>query len=382
MKKVLFVNHIAQITGAESSLLCLFRKLDRSKVMPFLACPGDGALARAAADLDVKVWEIPFRRLKGKFASTDVQQMFTNLPLILDRLCTIIREEDINILHANSTSAQLYCGPAANLTSTRVCWHLRRVTLQGEIHLQTAASFAAHKVVVVSEAVKKFALGFMPEDQIVKIYNGIDMDYWNPPQLAELASAFRREFNLSDTQPLVGMTSNFFPHKRQEDFIRAAAKILRRFPDARFVLLGDDLFNDNPEYKKMLTEIIKQLDLEDKLFFGGYRQDVRGALAAMDVFVLPSAHESFGRCAIEAMAMGKAVVAASADGPAEIIEDGWSGLLVAKSSQDKLADAIVRLLSDNDLRAEIGGAAKREVAARFDARRIAAQHELLYNSLT
>jgi len=123
------------------------------------------------------------------------------------------------------------------------------------------------------------------------------------------------------------------------------------------------------------------LGISDKVIFTGARRDVPRLLKAMDVFVLPSVHEGFGFALLEAMISSLPVVASQVGGIPEVVENGRTGLLVPPADPHALAEAIVRLLSDDTLRLTMGRAGYDQVMARFTAMNAAAETERLFEQL-
>ncbi|MCC7428736.1 MAG: glycosyltransferase [Alphaproteobacteria bacterium] len=134
---------------------------------------------------------------------------------------------------------------------------------------------------------------------------------------------------------------------------------MARLPGAHLWLAGE-----GPE-RGALAALAERLGVAPRLRFLGWREDVAALLAACDLFVCPSRHEPLGNVVLEAWSAGRAVVAAASDGPAELIEDGRTGLLVPAERPGALADAIAALLADPARAAAIGAAGRTAYLARF-----------------
>jgi glycosyltransferase involved in cell wall biosynthesis len=118
------------------------------------------------------------------------------------------------------------------------------------------------------------------------------------------------------------------------------------------------------------------------MYLLGFRSDVSALMAACDIIVLPAPAEPFGLVLIEAMALGKPVIAAAAGGPLEIVADGETGLLFEPGNAGSLAGAMGRLLADPDLRRRMGIAGRRRYAQKFTARRMAEKMQEVYQGVT
>lgn len=172
------------------------------------------------------------------------------------------------------------------------------------------------------------------------------------------------------TSPSYGMIGHLRMEKGVDVLLRTALSIRKDIPTARGFVVGTGEDGDS------LTELRRHLDAPVQ--FLGVRGDARGLLDALDVFVAPSRVEGLPVALLEAMALGKPIVATRAGGIPEAIEDGRSGLLVKSGDADELAAAIVRLLRDADLGRRLGAHAREVVEARFSARAMARAYRDTY----
>src|SRR5204863_8679542 len=140
------------------------------------------------------------------------------------------------------------------------------------------------------------------------------------------------------------------PHKGQRYLIDAAHLVVRQIPDARFVILGEG------ELREHLEKQVKDHHLEKHVLLPGFRTDVLGCLKTFDLFVMSSVTEGLGTSLLDAMAASRPIVATTAGGIPEIVEDGVTGLLVPPRDHGALAAAIVRMLKDDAARRRLGDA--------------------------
>ena len=152
-------------------------------------------------------------------------------------------------------------------------------------------------------------------------------------------------------------------------------------PEARFLVVGGDLFGDHPDYEVELHRLVSELGLEGRTLFTGYREDARALIAALNMLVLPSENEPFGRVMLEAMACAKPVVAFDRGGPREIIVEGETGFLVPPERIDAMADAVVNLLQDPALADRLGAGGQRRLRDCFSGRKCASETEAIYEEL-
>jgi glycosyltransferase involved in cell wall biosynthesis len=171
----------------------------------------------------------------------------------------------------------------------------------------------------------------------------------------------RREFDLPNDAPLVGMVAYFYPrlpanrwipeflhdraNKRQEDLIAAFPQVLRRFPDAQLFLVGSGWGEAGEVELEKARAQVQALGIADHVVFTGYRTDVNGILASLDVSVQGALSENLGGT-IESLLMERPTVATRTGGLVDSIRDGETGILVAPSDPASMAQGIIRLLED------------------------------------
>jgi glycosyltransferase involved in cell wall biosynthesis len=178
--------------------------------------------------------------------------------------------------------------------------------------------------------------------------------------------AIRSEFNLDSHAPVIANIGRLQCGKGQDVFIRAADILVRTIPQARFLIVGGPSMAGDDAYEQSLKEAVRELGLEDRVIFTGERHDIPELIAAADVIVSTSTQaESFGLVIVEAMTAGKPVIATNHGGPADIIEDGVSGLLTTPGNEADLAGAIARVLQDRELAARLGRNGMQRVREHF-----------------
>ena len=168
--------------------------------------------------------------------------------------------------------------------------------------------------------------------------------------------------------------SNFRPVKRIRDVVAVFAKVAQKM-DARLVLVGD-----GPE-APVAEQTAASLGVLDRVTFVGVVERVAPLLQAADLFLLPSASESFGMGALEAMASGVPVVASDVGGLPEVVEHGITGYLAPVGDVDRMAEYAIELLSDHPRRKAFADAARKRAATVFDHRKIVPQYEAIYERI-
>lgn len=171
----------------------------------------------------------------------------------------------------------------------------------------------------------------------------------------------------------------FFKHLKliygPDYLLQAFALVLRKFPQAELFLAGKG------EMDAELRILAKELGIFRKVRFLGFVDDVAEVMVRMDLTVMPSLRESFGVAALESQALGVPVVASRVGGTPEVIRDGETGSLVPPGDEKALADAIIKLLEDKNLRARMGKAGRKFVSENYNWQKNAKSMEGLYEEL-
>ena len=252
------------------------------------------------------------------------------------------------------------------IASRRVDFHLARNAFSRWKYRQVDLFIAA------SEAIRELLIrDGIAKARVVTVHEGIDLAKVEAAPAAEL----HKELWLPHEAPLVGNVAALVPHKGQRYLVDAAQDVLRRQPDARFLIAGEG------ELREALTHQIRQHRLEKHVILTGFRPDVLSVLKAFDVFVMSSVTEGLGTSVLDAMACGKPVVGTNAGGIPEVVADGETGFIVPPRDPAAMADAIVRLLDDPALRARMGAAGLARVRQQFSAERMAQQTAQIYEEL-
>jgi len=200
------------------------------------------------------------------------------------------------------------------------------------------------------------------------VHPGAELDRFAPEALPTPAGA-RMRLGLPDDGPLVGIVGRLQRWKGMHTLIQAMPRVLGAHPQAHAVLVGGrhDL---EPDYPAYLEEQLRELGVEDRVILAGAQSNVPEWMQAMDIVVHASDNEPFGIVVVEAMALGKPVIAGSAGGPTEMITPGVDGLLSPYNDPQALAAAILTCLDDPGFASRMGAAA-RERAAEFSTQNFA-----------
>jgi len=285
-----------------------------------------------------------------------------------------VRRRRIEIVHAHMARDYSLAAYATRRNRETKFVATRHVLFQlNRLHRHTLGR--ASKVIAVSQAVARELRSqrILSDKQIAVIPNGVDVDRFKCDFDRE---EFLRRIGLPSDCLLVGSIGELRTLKRHDDFIRAAAPIAKKFPQAHFVLAGVDP-TASGEVRKQLEKLVVELGLKDRFHFLGWLDHAEKLLCAMDVFVSASETESFGLVIAEAMAAGTAVVATETEGAKEVIDDQKTGILVPIGDVNGIANAITTLLENPG---EIGLRAREAANAKFSLQRMVDEIEKIYTA--
>ena len=214
----------------------------------------------------------------------------------------------------------------------------------------------------------------IPPERTRVVYLGVPLDEFSRPRDAAEVAAARRALNVPAGVFAVGTVTRLMPSKGNEYLVEAARLVVERLPDARFYVVGEG------ELHRELEARAKSLGLGDRLTLCGFRRDVVEALSAFDLAVFPSLWEGTPLTVLEALAMGKPIVATDADGLQDVLTPGKDARMVPRRNAAALADAIVSIGTDPQERARLAANA-RLTGAAYDINRFVRKMERLYTLL-
>jgi glycosyltransferase involved in cell wall biosynthesis len=357
---ILFISHTSKMGGGENSLYYLVRGLDREIFNPIVVCPSKGELTEKLRAINVEIEIIK----QPSFLNNNFFKLSWQFGNTIKEIRKVVKKRNIDLIHANSIRSSIYSAFAVIGKEIPTISHIR-VTDFGtnKVYELIAAKLLNFndKIIVVSEAVKQKLLNLNTklDKKIVKIYNGIDLSEFD---LSSCYKVLRNEYGFSENDILVGMVGRFAPWKGHRYFIDAASKINNK--NTKFIIVGDVVFEKNKEYKNEMINLSINLGISKKIIFTGYRSDIPDIMSDLDIFVLPSDEEPFGRVVIEAMAAKTPVIATKLGGPLEIIDSG-SGILVEPKNSNALAKEINNLINSKQKRVDIGLKARERVENMF-----------------
>ena len=353
--KVLIVMPLAeQRGGAEVALRQLIHGERDHGVTWSVVFLEEGPMVQEFRDVGIAASVVPAGRLR---------QGFRDLRSIA-RIRSIARHERADVIFSWMTKAHLYGGVAASIARLPAIWYQHGIPESSWMD-RLATILPASGVIATSEAAAAAQARLRPARRRRVVHPGIDLDRFDPGRLPP-QDAVRQELGLPTDVPLVGFFGRLQRWKGAGVLVDAMPRVLHTFRNTHCVIVGGrhELEADYPEY---LRKRVAALGLEQHVMLAGFQADVPRWMHAMDVIALPSTGEPFGIAVVEAMAMGKPVVAGGSGGPTEIITTGTDGILVA-DNPEAVAAGIISYLKQPDFSVRVGAAA-RERAKQFSTRR-------------
>lgn len=269
-----------------------------------------------------------------------------------------LKDQRIQVVQTFFESSDIWAGfVTKTMSDAKLIWSRRDMGI-----LRTSKHHIAYRlmaglpdaVFAVSDLVRQHCIDVDHIDpaRVLTIYNGLDLSAWSaPPSLTR------------NRDRIVITTAGHIRRVKGHDiFIKAAAIVVRQFPQAFFSIAGDVL---EPDYFAELKTLVSQLELTERFHFPGGVSNLREHLAAAEIFVLPSRSEGFSNAIVEAMAASLPVVATNVGGNAEAVRDGITGFIVPPEDPEALAAAIARLLADPAKASQMGSAGKALAAKEF-----------------
>ena len=284
------------------------------------------------------------------------------------RIASIARSERADVIVNWMWITHISGGLAAMLSGLPSVWYQLEVPYDQPFLVRLATLIPSRAVVTLSKDGKEAQSRIWPHRPTPLVYPGVALDRFDPSILPSPAQ-MRQKLGLPLHGPLIGIVGRLQRWKGMHVLVEAMPKVLEKYPDAHCLIVGGkhDL---EPDYEDFLNEKITSLGLDEQIIRTGLQRNVPDWVQAMDVFIHASDKEPFGIVIIEAMALGKPVIAGNAGGPTEIITEGVNGLLTPYGDAEALANAILRYLDDQEFARRVAAQAQQR-ALEFSTQRYA-----------
>ncbi len=361
--RILHVHTVPVVSGSGiNTLLTMLGSLSRGHKVA-LACQNSGRLTEEASRAGIDIYEVPSMGREVR-PLQDVISVFA--------LRRLMRDRQFDVVHTHNSKAGFVGRLAARLAGVPVVVH----TIHGfafhdaessgrrwlfRVFEHVAAGWS-DGMIFISHALEQWA----GKEGIGKgiprrvIYSGIDVGAFGSAD----GSAVREEFKIDSGRTVVGIVSKLWEGKGHHVLFRAWRTIQKNWKGSDSPLLL--VVGEGPldlELKKLAGE----LGIRSNVVFTGFRRDIPAITSAMDISVLPSAFEGMGRVILEAMAAGKPVVASRVGGIPDLVREGVNGLLVPPNDEEALCGALVRLLTDERQRQDLGSGARRSIEQKHSS---------------
>lgn len=294
-----------------------------------------------------------------------------------------IKRYNIGILHVHMSRDLVHAYLSTALSRKRP-----RVILQKQVSSKVLKKDLFHRLIysgvdrifVLSNFLRANILDTCPvtQEKVRVIPGGINADLYEVNQGG--GRNIRAAYSIPEDALVIGAIARIDRAKGLSELVKAFASLPGQYDRVRLVIVGEPTFGEE-NYDAELRGLVSSSGLGDRVIFTGYRSDIPSVFSAFDLFALPSYEEAFGYVFIEAMAAGLPVIATRSGGVSDIVSDGETGLLVMPKEVESLRGAMIRLLSDRQLRLAYGARGKKKVKEQFSEAKIFKRYEDEYRSL-
>jgi len=309
----------------------------------------------------------------------NLSDLFAFLELI--RLC---RQYKFDIVHTHTSKGGFLGRIAARLAGTPIVIYTIHGFTFNELSprpikmfytfLERLASPFCDVMIAVAEEHRRCAINrkMVKPDKIITIHNGIDASRFD--NLVD-RDAKRDELSCPKDSLLIGSVGRLVASKGPEYLLRAIPLVVQEYPQTHFLFVGD-----GPQ-KSELISLAKDLAIDNRCHFLGFRRDIPELLACFDIFVLPSPREGLSVALLEAMASTRPVIATNVSGNRELVNSGVDGILVKPADPPALAEAIIDLMRDKARARAMGERARHKAKTSFNEQEMVERTLELYTSV-
>ncbi|MBW8686726.1 glycosyltransferase family 4 protein [Chitinophaga rhizophila] len=369
IKKIRVLQTIRQgkIGGGESHVLDLVRYLDKNLFEPVVLSFTDGPMITSLTQMGVPAHVIHTERAFDIGVWKKVKQF--------------LQAQQMDIVHVHGTRANTNVLWAARSLGLPVIYTIHGWSFHDSLPAwNRKARILAEKFITrrtrlnitVSDSNHRTGVREFGSFKSTVVKNGVNLDKFD---LEGTYPDVKASYGIPAHHLVIGYIVRITEQKDPLGMLRAYAHVCTNFKDVTLLMIGEG------DLKAAAVQLAKDLGIADRVIFDNFRQDVPAVLNAVDIYCLPSLWEGFPIGVLEAMAMGKAVIASDVDGTREAIEDEVSGLLVPPKDEGALVAALERLLKDRAMRRYLQENAGKSVKAKFDVREMTHKIETVYQQV-
>ena len=367
LRILIYEPYFIKLYGNTRYIIAILQYIDRSRFEPILAVPKEDEAISAVKELGVQYYVLPPPPSLQMFGGNILRQnimakLRTGLSLLNYNINTFrkfIREKMISMVQCHNIRSLLTVGLATRLEGIPCLWYIKGGELEHPV-LNNFGLYVASNILFQSSLMKKQYHTYLVQifnRKINILRNGLDLKNIYSVNNHNLQS-LRLELNICKKDINFIYIGALYPKKGCSLLIDAFHKVVKNIPKAKLYIVGDHGTIEYQPYAESLIPKVKQYGISERVIFTGYRTDVLAILSLMSVFVLPSLTEGMPRSLMEAMALGKPVIATKVGGIPELVRSGETGVLVEPGDSNELAQTMLYLTRDAAMRKTMGNAGK------------------------
>lgn len=379
---IVYVLGYLKLGGTETQLLELLARINRTQFTPIIYAFGrDGHLRSEFETLGIPVVFRPYSITKNVSQSAWLR----GIAALMRDMTRFFRQQRPTIAQSFLPTANLFTAICAKFAGVPVIITGRRATMNAHasdfpafphqwlLHL---SNLWVSAVLANSSRLKEACLAqerWLSPQNIYVIHNGVNTERFRPMRLS---LSLKHAFGIPAPAPVVGVIANLAARKGHRDILNAAEAILRQIPETCFAFIGRD-----EGMQRELERMAKSAGIRDSIIFAGQQSNIPEWLSIIDIVVSASLEEGMSNALLEGMAAGKPLVATRIAGTPEIVIDGITGLLIPPGEPDALAEAILQMLRNRNLREKMGSAGHQRARELFQIERFVTNTEAFYRAL-
>lgn len=394
MKRIMFIESASSFGGSTISLYTLIKHLDKSRFCPIVVSCKENSedyFLRAPLPNNTEYTRVSMpqpwthnnvynftRKYSHKLATVGRYVYWTKIvqPQDIVKFYTLGRRYRVDAFHINNGYGySLAIAIAAKMLGVPCIGHFRDLTFPYGAPIKQSKRLVKH-CIAVSQDIKNQMMGAfdLDEQDVDVIWNGVDSDDYD---VSSETDYIRKEFNITN-EKTIGLLGRIIEWKGIKEFIYSIKTVVEQTSNIKAFIVG---YGNDEKYLAEVKELVRALDLTDKVIFTGYRQDNVNLINFLDVVVNSSIRpEPLGRTLNEAMALGTPVVAHAAGGSLEQVIDGQTGFLVPVGDTTCMGEAIAKIITDSELYKKMCFEARKRFNLNFRGDAHARKVEAFYNS--
>lgn len=366
MKNILYLHAGAEMYGADKILLELVSGLDKTKFHPIVVLPNDGVLREKMEENGIEVHVVAYPILRRKFFNPKgIIEYGATYFKGSKAIMRLLRGRKIDIIHVNTTAVLEGIYLKKKLKS-KLVWHVHEIILHPKVVYKFISFLIGHyadKCVAVSKAVKQHLVdsGYVKEDLVEVIYNGVDSNRFNP----KVDNRYLyEEWNVPQDAIKVGMIGRINAWKGQGDFLEATKDLLAKYPNLYLFIIGSAFAGEEWRVAE-LKQKIAAIKNHDRIIFSEFRTDTPAIHSFYDILIMPSTNpDPLPTVVLEAMSSGTPVIGYKHGGVTEMTVDGQTGLLAEVNNPKALEAKIDQMLTDKSY-VQFGQNARKRILEHF-----------------